>query len=453
MSRTYLLKPSIVLLFFMLLVGCHRRNRAFDEPAREAALLHAAETELTEVMVYDIFAPPVASRIYAYSTLAAYEAVRFERPGFQSITARLRGFEPMPRPEQKKVIDFSLASLTAFCEVAKVLVFSTDRIDDYEAKIQIDYETTGLDQQVMLNSIAYGKKIALTVLTRAAKDRYKETRGMPRYTVENKDGIWKPTAPDYMDAVEPNFGKITPFILDSAGQFKPAGPYLYSLNKNSAYYRDLIEVYNTSLHAGSEQQEQAAFWDCNPYVAHHTGHLMLASKKISPGGHWIGITGIACKQIQADLPRSAFLYSWVSVAMFDGFISCWQAKYETRTVRPETVIEEKIDPSWRPLLQCPPFPNYPSGHSVISAAAAAVLTHLLGPNFTYTDSVERAYGLPPRKYNSFEKAAQEAMISRMYGGIHERKACTDGFQEGEAIGKLVIRKNHLHRVNLRYQQK
>lgn len=425
---------SLIGAAMLLLTGCHK-NHAFSAD-EEAMFLHNAQTELTDVMVYDIFAPPVASRIYAYSSLAAYEAARHKKKGYASITARLKGFSTMPEP--LKQVDFSLASSRAFCMVAGKLVFSSDRMEEYEQKIEEKYKTSGLPAAMIKNSIAYGDQVALAILKRAGIDGYKETRGMPRFTVLNKEGFWQPTAPDYMDAVEPWFGKLHPFVLDSSRQFKPAGPYPYSMNKKSPYYHDLLEVYETGLHGTPAQKEIGGFWDCNPFVGHHTGHLMFATKKISPGGHWIGITGIACKQVHADLTRSASIYAWVSVALFDGFISCWQEKYEQNTVRPETVIQQKLSEAWKPLLQCPPFPDYPSGHSVISAAASVILGKMIGSQFTYTDSVERMYGLKPRVYQSFDQAAREAMISRLYGGIHERKACTDGFKEGTAVGQLVL---------------
>lgn len=423
----------------MVVSGCHRKHRF--SAADESLFLHNAQTELTDVIVYDIFAPPNASRIYAYSSLAAYEAIKYEKSGYPSITSKLKGFSNMPQPASDKQINFPLASLQAFCEVAKKLVFSTDRIEEYEQKIKENYIKSGIPDPELRNSIEFGNQVATVILKRAATDGYKETRGMPRFTVINKDGTWQPTAPDYMDAVEPWFGKIHPFTLDSSRQFKPSGPYPYSLNKKSSYYRDLIEVYQTGLHETPAQKEISGFWDCNPFIGHHTGHLMFATKKISPGGHWIGITGIACKRIHADFARSAKTYAWVSVALFDGFISCWQEKYEDNTVRPETVIQQKISYAWKPLLQCPPFPDYPSGHSVISAAASVILEKMVGSHFSYTDSVEKIYGLKPRNFQSFSQAAHEAMISRLYGGIHERKACIDGFKEGTAVGELVLRRS------------
>src|SRR5688500_6116951 len=114
----------------------------------------------------------------------------------------------------------------------------------------------------------------------------------------------------------------------------------------------------------------------------------------------------------------------------DGFISCWDEKYRSRLVRPETYINEYIDEDWVPLLQTPPFPEYTSGHSVISSASAVTLTKLFGENFSFLDSTEVEFGLKARSFNSFKEASEEAALSRLYGGIHYRPAVEHGITEG-----------------------
>jgi hypothetical protein len=166
---------------------------------------------------------------------------------------------------------------------------------------------------------------------------------------------------------------------------------------------------------------------------------MHATKKITPGGHWMGITSIACKNNGANFVKSVQAYALTSIALADGFISCWDEKYRSNLVRPETVINENIDPDWIPLLQTPPFPEHTSGHSVISRAAAVALTSLFGDNFAFEDDTEMEYGLPMRKFNSFMHASEEAAISRLYGGIHYRPAIDYGVAQGEQVGNFVVK--------------
>ena len=180
------------------------------------------------------------------------------------------------------------------------------------------------------------------------------------------------------------------------------------------------------------------FWDCNPFALQQVGHLEFGIKKISPGGHWMGIAGIACKKARYDIYKTAFVHSILSATMADAFICCWYTKYRYNRVRPETAIRRMFDPTWKPLLQTPPFPEYTSGHSVLSTASAAVLTSIFGDNFSYTDETETEFSIPARKFRSFNQAAEEAAISRLYGGIHFRDAIETGQAEGKQLAAIVI---------------
>ena len=187
----------------------------------------------------------------------------------------------------------------------------------------------------------------------------------------------------------------------------------------------------------SEEVAIAQFWDCNPYVSVNKGHFMFASKKITPGAHWIGICKIATQKSNSDFEKTVFAYTKTSIAIFDGFISCWDEKYRSNLIRPETLINKYIDNFWIPLLQTPPFPEYTSGHSVVSGAASEVLTNIFGDNFDFEDTTEIPYGLPIRNFTSFKNAAKEAAISRIYGGIHYNSAVKNGLSQGILLGKFV----------------
>jgi hypothetical protein len=286
--------------------------------------------------------------------------------------------------------------------------------------------------------VEYGNKVAAYVLGWAGKDHYKETRSEPKYDLSNDAGSWKPTPPAYMKAVEPHWSEMRTFLIDSARQFMPHPPTPFSPEKGSAFYKDAMEVYDAGLKLTDEQKAIANFWDCNPFKMNVNGHLMYATKKISPGGHWINITSVACQKAGADLIRSAEAYAWVSIVIADAFISCWDEKYRSKAIRPETYINQYISPDWMPLLQTPPFPEYTSGHSVVSACAAEVLSKLFGSSFAFTDSTEVEFGLSPRAFTSFRQAAAEAAISRFYGGIHFKPAIDHGLEEGKKIGMFVV---------------
>jgi hypothetical protein len=278
------------------------------------------------------------------------------------------------------------------------------------------------------------------VIAWSSKDNYKQSRSFPKYSIQDDIATWKPTPPAYMDAVEPHWNMIRPFAIDSAQQFKPVPPTAFSIKKDSQFYKEALEVHDMCKNLTQEQREIAFFWDCNPFMMNVKGHVMFATKKISPGGHWINITRVACETKSANFAQSAEAYARVSIALVDAFISCWDEKYRSKLIRPETYINQYIDNEWVPVLQTPPFPEYTSGHSVISAASAVTLTNLFGDNFAFTDSTEIEFGLTARSFKSFIEASEEAAMSRMYGGIHYRPAVEVGMKEGRELGLFILNK-------------
>ncbi|RYF91415.1 MAG: phosphatase PAP2 family protein, partial [Chitinophagaceae bacterium] len=211
-------------------------------------------------------------------------------------------------------------------------------------------------------------------------------------------------------------------------------------NINSEFFTQLQSNYHEGREFPADSLLIAAYWDCNPFALQDGGHLQVGLKKISPGAHWLGITGIACGKVNKSFTETVKIHTIVSLSLMDGFLACWDEKYRSNRIRPETAIRKYLDPQWKPLLQTPPFPEYPSGHSTISAAAATVLTHYLGENFAYTDTVEVKFGLPTRNFTSFMQAADEAGISRFYGGIHFMDAITNGRTQGIYVAQKVLKR-------------
>lgn len=422
------------LALLLLLAGC-QSHKADPKLLTDATVLHRNMNRLTQVITHDMFAPPNASRIYAYTSLAAYEAVRFAKPGYSSVTAKLHGFAPMPAPENGKAYNYLLAASNAFFTVAENITFSRDTLLMYKNALFNDFKSL-LDEETYNRSLAFGEQIGQNVMARAKADKYKETRGMPKFLGSNEKGKWRPTPPDYNDASEPNWGKMKTLLLDSSSQIRCPAPPPYSEEKSSPFYQTANEVYTIGKGLTEEQKTIARYWDDNPFVTEHAGHLMYGNKKITPVGHWIGITAIAAQKKNADAAKTAQAYALAATAIFDSFVSCWNDKFVYCHVRPVTVINEVIDRGWQPFLQTPPFPEHASGHSAISTAAAKVLTSLFGA-FPFEDTSDLAYIGMKRNFSSFEQAAMEASISRVYGGIHYREGIDAGATQGRSIGEYV----------------
>ncbi|SNY94855.1 vanadium-dependent haloperoxidase [Flagellimonas pacifica] len=430
-----------IFILVLLLQSCGNPHNQEGLDAYFEGSLSKYNRHLTDVIVADIFTPPVASRIYAYSNIAAYEGVRLQNPEHRpSLGGQLNHLSQLTQPIAGQNYYYPITSLVAFTEVAKQLVYNLERIDTLQTALLRDVKKIGIDEVIYNNSVDLGKKIGQDVLARAHNDGYLKRTALPRFSVNDDPGRWRPTPPDYMEAIEPHWNTIKPFALDSASQFDPGLPTNFDIAETSQFYQEAEEVYSTVKNLNSERLEIAKFWDCNPNISTTKGHVMYFQQQISPGGHWIHITAQVLDEKKINMEDSAAALAQVSVAIADAFISCWDQKYRSSLTRPETYINKYIDPDWEPILQTPAFPEHTSGHSVASAAAATILTNIFGDNYAFDDATEVPYGLPVRSYESFNGAAQEAAISRLYGGIHYKPAIELGVSQGKEVGQHVLDK-------------
>jgi hypothetical protein len=171
---------SALFLLLLALSGC-RQHKADPKVLTDETVLHRNMDQLTQVIIHDMFAPPNASRIYAYSSLAAYEAARLSKEGYASLTEKLNGFKPMPVPEGGKAYNYVLAASNAFFTVAQNITFSRDSMQDYKKSLFADFKSL-LDKETYERSLQLGEAIGMAVMARAKSDNYKETRGMPKFS-------------------------------------------------------------------------------------------------------------------------------------------------------------------------------------------------------------------------------------------------------------------------------
>ncbi|AXT59331.1 phosphatase PAP2 family protein [Aquimarina sp. AD10] len=436
---------SLSILIFST-IGCS--PKAYDDEAFKIyskEQLNIWNKIVTDIMVKDIFSPPVASRIYAYPNITAHEILTNTDTSLVSLSNTIKHLKDIPEPQKEKKYNFEIAAIIGFSMVAEDLVYSYD-IVAHKRKVYLEkIKTFGISQEVINNSVEYGVLVADHIKKWANNDGYKSRNNHSQIINDKGEGTWKPTPPDFLEPIEPNWHRLRTFVIDSAGQFSSGEPTDFDIDKLSPFYKESIEVYDAVRNASTEQLEIAKFWDCNPNASTHTGHIMKFEQKISPGAHWMLIASHVSKKQDLGFIERARVFTFLSVTLADSFISCWNDKYKTVVIRPETYINRYIDKSWRPVLQTPAFPEYTSGHSVASAASAAMLSEMLGHQTAFTDSTEVEYGLPIRSFVSFKAAAEEAAISRLYGGIHYMPAITNGVKQGNQIGnyisKQLIKKN------------
>jgi hypothetical protein len=433
---------TLLLIIAVCLFACKQKD--YTRYTNDPLLYCKTVKRLNDVVLYNNFTPVVAARNYAYANIAAYECIVAGDSTYQSLSGQIKHMPQMPTPPKNQKVDYHLAALLSFVKVGNAVTFPEGVLIDYYNQLKHGAVSAGMPDDVLNNSIAFSDTIVASILKWSKGDNYAQTRSAEKYTVKQEDGRWIPTPPAYGQAMEPKWGDIRTLFLDSSSQFQPSSPIKYNMkDTTSAYYKEVMRTKWAVDSLTEEQKHLADFFDDNPFNLHVTGHVMYATKKFSPPGHWMNIVGIAAAKDKSDFNKTVAAYTATSIALFDGFIACWKVKYLYNTVRPETVINRFINPEWQPYIQTPPFPSYVSGHSVISAATAEIMTSYFGDNFAYRDSSEREFGIPDLSFKSFRDAAWQASWSRLYGGIHFWSELALGNAYGKQIGTYELSKLHL----------
>lgn len=431
------------LLLGLIVLSCVqacKQSIEYKTLLHDPALFSRTVYELNTVVMGNNFPPMVASRNYVYAAVAAYEVVAAAYPNeYKSLGGQLKGLQKPVAPTITADMDIELATLLAYMKVGESVTFPEGSMKDYEDSILQVAREKGLSSKIEKASRMLADSISIHIIRWSKKDNYLQTRGAEKYAVKKIPGRWVPTPPMYATAVEPHWHEIRPMVIDSASVFDPPPPPVFNMSdKKSKYYQEVIAIKNAIDSLTPEQKHIAEFWDDNPFKMNVTGHVMYGSKKFSPPGHWMSIVGIAGQKAKADFATHVYAVAKTSIALFDAFIQSWYVKYKYNTARPETVINEYIDPNWRPYLQTPAFPEYTCGHSTISSAAAEALTSVFGDQFSYTDSTELEFGIANRSFSSFRAAAEENNWARFYGGIHFHNSCIISTDYGQRVGKLVV---------------
>lgn len=366
---------------------------------------------------------PAASRLYAYAGITVYQAVLPGIPADFTLSGQLTDMPEIPYPDEG-VYDWPASANSALYSVLKGILPATSA-----QPLSVLYQTElatrqrDVDEDVIERSDEYGKQVADVLLEWIGDDNFAVTRGLEYEPPTDDASFWVYTNPN-MKAVEPYWGTIRPFSLFSADACDRPMRMDFSTEADSTFYLQAQEVMETGNNLTDEQAEIAQFWVDTPG---ETG---------TPAGHWVMIENQLVDVLDLDLGRAAEMYALVGISLGDSFISAWNLKYRVNLLRPETYIQQNIDENWKPLIASPGFPEYPSGHSVVSGAAAEVLTNMFG-TVAFTDRSGRKHGFEDRSFTSFYHAASEAAISRLYGGIHFRAAIENGLRHGQCVGQYI----------------
>lgn len=381
------------------------------------------------------FSPPVASRAFGYTGVTLYEALVPGMPGYQSLAGQLNELGEMPRPAPDQPYHWPAAANSALAHITRLL-FPTAHaankaaIDELYERFARQFQAE-VENDVFVRSAKYGEMIAAVIYEWSMSDGGHESFGSnyPNdYQPPVGEGLWERTARakgNPQPAMQPYWGENRPFVLASGSDCAPPPPPAYSEEPDSDFFSEAMVVFTTTNTLTAEQLEIARYWADDPF------------RTATPAGHSISILSQVLESEGAALGTAAEAYARLGIALADSFISCWHAKYEYNLLRPVTYIQKVIDPKWTPPLITPPFPEYPSGHSVESSAAAQALTDLFGEDYAFTDYTHEAWGLDARSFDSFTDFAEEAAVSRVYGGIHFPSAVENGLEQGNCVAQRV----------------
>ena len=433
------MRLCVLFLLLSLLAACQQVAEPPKPTSEFPAEVATSWFELQLKLIKETpgFTPPVASRALGYSGVTLYESVVGGMSEYNSLVGQLNGLTSLPQPEAGQTYYWAAAANSALATILRSLYPTATpenlaAIDVLEQKYAEQYKAaTG--EEMFNRSAAYGKALAEAIFEWSKTDGGHEgySKNFPEsFTPPSGPGLWVPTPPNYQAPLQPYWGQNRPFVIKSGEECASPPPTEYSEDPSSPFYAEAMEVYKTVENLTPEQKEIALFWADDP------------GKSFTPPGHSVSIASQILHEKNATLALAAETYAKVGLAVADAFIGCWNTKYTYNLIRPISYIQTVIDPAWNnpditDPVTTPPFPEYTSGHSVQSGAAAAVLTALFGDNYQFTDNTHVERGLPARTFNSFFEAADEAAISRLYGGIHYRLAIELGVEQGKCIGEKV----------------
>jgi hypothetical protein len=430
-------------LTFLLSVVCGCQ-RFFPSPLTENEVAGAwADRTLHVTRWTPGNTPTFASRALGYIGLTMYESIVNGSPEYQSLAGQLNGLDSLPKPQTGLAYDWILALNAGQASILKNIYQQTSdankqSIDSLEAVIYTQFAKRQSDQAVIGRSVAYGREVAAAIF------EWSKTDGGHRGYLNNFDktfegpvrpGSWKP--PLYAQSfshhpLHPFWGKNRTFLVKD-GQIPTPEMIPYDTTPGSAYWLQYMEVYEKEKVLTLDEKEAALWWGDDP------------SETLTPPGHSYLLAAQALRKTNPPLIRWTETFARTGIAVADAFTDCWKWKYEHFSERPNTYITQFIDHEWESFWPDPPFPAFPSGHAIQSAAAATVLTDLFGAPFAFTDSTHigrhrdelRQVEFKARSFPSFWEFAVETANSRFYGGIHTRQDNQAGQDAGVLIGKNV----------------
>lgn len=423
---------ALALIAFCLMTWCGTLPaQAADRPAPQEILRDWYFLMNELVRHTPTYSPPVASRSFGYLGVTAFEAAVGGSDKLVSLVGQLHALNSVPQREVGATYDETIVISAAMSDAIVDYFGSTGptglrAIRTAQTKWRA-LVVDGVAEDVVARSEAFGKAMAASIheWSRGDGGETITNMGFPEHwDLPKGDDKWVPTSAirQQQFPLLPQWGNNRTFAIPDGATCPTPGNPPFSTDPASQFYKEADQVREAVANATPAQIAMARFWSDDPMLS------------MTPPGHWVSIALQVAERANLPLDDTVDLLARMGVAMSDAFVGCWNAKYAYNLIRPVTYIRRVIDPKWEPILFTPPFPEYPSGHSTVSGAMDAVLTAFFGADYVFEDNTGSPDGRNPRNFKSFHEAAEEAGISRLYGGIHYHSAIVDGLVQGRCIG-------------------
>lgn len=369
------------------------------------------------------------ARRMGYIGVALYESVVPGMPSYRSLGGQLNELPALPRTDPGLAYHWPASANTALATVIRSFYTTAPpelkaSVDSLENALNAAYQQE-VNAPTFQRSADFGESVAQAILQWAATDGSDSV--YPPY-VPLGYGFWAPTPPNFAPAALPYLGRTRTFVQGSLEGSAPQPPPAYSENPASAYYRMVKEVYDVSQSLTPKQREMALYYRDVPGYG-------------GGGGHYLSMLAQLLSATHPRLDGAAIAYARTGITLADATIGCWQQKYQYNQERPIRYIREVLNhPSWTPLFNTPPHPDFPSGHSAGAGALEVVFNSLFGAAYPFTNQAYDILGMPPQHYASFADMAQQIGDSRVYAGIHYSLSCEAARKQGNKIAQNIENK-------------
>ena len=435
-------KSSVVKLFLLVFTvfscsGCYEKKAG---PVGEDYLGLKVVQEWNGLLLEMVrhaggYKAPVSARMFAYTGLAAWES---GKPAFSnSLSASGLGVGPdLPDWEGEEAFCAAASLNGAYNVLAQEFFpYLPPQLQKKRAMLAGKWEAllTGrkMENSAIAASTAFGQSVATAIFRWSAGDTIGHEAFLSNYRAigegEKGPGQWQPGSGKSFGLL-PDWGNARTFVV-SPEEVEIRAPLQFSENPQTSFFREAMEIYTVSRPISTERRNIAYYWS-NDYPG----------LSVCPASRWVAIAHQVVETEQPGLASVLEIYMKLGFALNDAAVKVWKEKYTFNLERPDTYISRNIDPTWHPLETPPAFPSYPSGHSTLGSAAAAILEAAFGRLYTLTDFSIESIGshlMEPRIFTSFDAMARENALSRVYMGVHYRMDCEEGLRLGRAIGKRI----------------